>query len=145
MNRRALAGRALISLVAAQLLFGVFWFDYNKTHVFNPTWTDHARFHTGMTIFMGAIMAVLSLYYAWRRAGDARTNLQAAAWLASLYFLSFFPSATLRGSSFTEPGMDVPLAFGLIPPQLLEGGISLVAVVTGYLLAAPRNAPARES
>lgn len=139
-SRRAVAGRVLLSLVAAQLLFGVFWFDYNKTHVFNPTWTDHARFHTGMTIFMGAMMAVLSLYYAWRRAGDARTNLQASFWLATLYFLSFFPSAMLRGSSFTEPGMDVPLAFGIVPPQLLEGGISVVVAVVGYLLARPEPA-----
>jgi hypothetical protein len=132
-----MAGRVLISLVAVQLLFGCFYFDYNETHVFNPHWTDHSRFHTAMTIYMGAMLAVLGIYYTWRRAGDARTNLQAAAWFTSIYFLSFFPSALMPGSALSEPGMNVPLVGGLVAPQLIEGSISLILVVVGYVLSTP--------
>jgi hypothetical protein len=144
-SQRGIVGRALISLVAAQLLVGCFYFDYNETHVFNPRWTEHSRFHTAMTIYMGAMLAVLGLYYTWRRSGDLRTNLQAAAWLTAVYFLSFFPSALMPGSGLSEPGLDVPLVAGVVAPQLIEGSISLILLAAGYLLAAPRPSAAAGS
>jgi hypothetical protein len=61
MPRRALLGRFLISLVAVQTGVGSFFFDFNDSHVFNPHWSPHARFHGAMGVFLGAGMSALSL------------------------------------------------------------------------------------
>ena len=135
---RATVGRLLLTLVAVQLAVGALFFDFNASHQFNPLWPAHARFHCAMTIFLGEMLAVLALAYTWRRAGDERTNLGVAAWMASLYFLSFFPSGLVPGAGYSEPGNEVPLAFGLLPPQVIEGGLSVVLAFVGRWLALPR-------
>jgi hypothetical protein len=147
MKRRALAGRTLISLIAVQTGVGSFFFDFTDSHVFNDHWSPHARFHGAMGVFLGAGMSLLSLWYTWRKAGDARTNLQVGAWFAALYFMSFFPSALVPGAGFSDPDHPVPMVGGL-SPQAIEGGISLALVVLGYALArastAPSPSPVRE-
>ncbi len=139
---RPLIGRILISLIAIETGAGAFFFDFNRSHVFNPFWLPHARFHAAMGVFMGAGLALLALWYCWRRAGDERTNLQVAAWMAALYFLSFYPAALVPGAGLSEPGNEVPLVLGLVAPQLIEGTISVLLCALGYWLARPRRAGA---
>ena len=38
-------GRWLLSGVAAFTAVGGFLADWNRTHLFNPRWTPHAKFH----------------------------------------------------------------------------------------------------
>lgn len=138
MSRRGLVGRILIMLVALQTVVGSFVFDWNDSHVFNDRWSPHARFHGAMCVFLGLAMALLSLWYTWRRAGDERTNLQAGAWFASLIYLSFYPASFVPGAGPSDPDHPVPLVFGAISPQAIEGAISIMVVVAGYLLAVAR-------
>jgi hypothetical protein len=49
-------GKVLISLVAAETAAGPYMFDWNETHIYNPTWPPHAKFHNAQTMSM------------WRRA-----------------------------------------------------------------------------
>jgi hypothetical protein len=41
-------GRILLTLVALVTGLGGYVMDWNETHVYNPHWTPHAKFHNGM-------------------------------------------------------------------------------------------------
>ncbi|KIW15546.1 hypothetical protein PV08_05594 [Exophiala spinifera] len=62
-------GRVCLSLVAGVLGPGCFVADWSRTHVFNPRWPPHAKFHNGQTMAMGASLALGTLYYTWRVPG----------------------------------------------------------------------------
>ncbi|EPX57315.1 hypothetical protein D187_007069 [Cystobacter fuscus DSM 2262] len=46
-------GRWLISLVALLALIGPYGADWNETHLFNPHWSPHAKFHDAQTMLLG--------------------------------------------------------------------------------------------
>lgn len=45
---------------------GAFSADWNATHVFNPKWTPHAKFHNAQTITLSVVTAGLTLWQLWR-------------------------------------------------------------------------------
>jgi hypothetical protein len=45
--RRFGAGKVLSSLVAAETAVGPYLADWNETHIYNPAWPPHAKFHNG--------------------------------------------------------------------------------------------------
>ena len=87
MNRSA-SGRWLFTLVAVAVGGGGFLADFNASHIYNPRWPPHAKFHDGQTMAIGVLLALASLFFAWRRAGDQRTNVLAAGLLAGILFWS---------------------------------------------------------
>jgi hypothetical protein len=137
---RSTLGRLFISAVAIETGAGSFIADFGSTHVFNPHWNPHSRFHAAVGVFVSAGLMVLSLVCTWRRSGDARFNLQMAAWLAALFMGSFIPAGALPGSGYEEPGLPRPMVFGVMAPQLFMAILSVVLVLIGYLLARPAPA-----
>jgi hypothetical protein len=65
-TRRFGAGKILISLVAAETAAGPYLADWNETHIYNPNWPPHAKFHNGQTMSMGAGLAAMTLWQLWR-------------------------------------------------------------------------------
>lgn len=90
-------GRTLLTSVAAFTVAGGFLMDWNKTHLFNPRWTPHAKFHDAMTILLGSLLGAGSLYLLQKKTGDAQQNLAWGTLLASFFF-------TAQAASFTFPG-----------------------------------------
>lgn len=43
-------GKVLISTTAAAQMVGPFVFDFNETHLYNPSWPPHAEFHNAQTM-----------------------------------------------------------------------------------------------
>ncbi|MEL6523058.1 MAG: DUF6640 family protein [Pseudomonadota bacterium] len=41
--------------------------DLNETHLFNPLWSEHARFHGAWFLAFGAGVASTALFLIWRR------------------------------------------------------------------------------
>ncbi|KAJ6510890.1 hypothetical protein C8R45DRAFT_858885 [Mycena sanguinolenta] len=56
-------GKSLITLVALVTSTGCYIADWNETHIFNPTWPPHAKFHNGQTMSMGALLGIATLWY----------------------------------------------------------------------------------
>jgi hypothetical protein len=100
-----LSSRLIFSILAILLPVGSHLADYNKTHIFNPRWTPHAKFHGGQTLMFSILLGILSAFFAWRRTTD-RTNLVwAASGFAAIYWLTqagaiFYPGAAAFDPEF---------------------------------------------
>ena len=129
-------GAWIITLVALLTIFGPFLADWNETHIYNPRWTPHAKYHNAQTMAFGPVLGVLALYFLWgRRGGDERSNVSLAILFASLYYatqlLAFlFPGVAAFDPEFTA---DAPTLLGL-PGQLVMDIIIFALLGIAYLL-----------
>ena len=80
--------RGLLTLNALITGIGAYAADWSDSHVFNPKWTPHAKFHNGQTMSSAAALASLTLYYTWRRTPYPKDSLFTASVLGSLYYLT---------------------------------------------------------
>ena len=85
---RAGAGRQLLRAVATLTAVGGLLADWNQTHLFNPDWPLHARFHNAQTILLGSLLGAGGLY-SLRGSGECPgRNLALGALLPSLFWIS---------------------------------------------------------
>lgn len=84
-------------------MVGPFVADWNATHIYNPTWPPHAKFHNAQTMLLGLALGASTLFLVWRRAVDERTRLQTAALVASLYWITQLGSIAFPGTAFVDP------------------------------------------
>lgn len=98
-------GRICFSISAIIQLLGPFYADFNETHVLNPRWPPHARFHNGQTMSMGVCLALGTLYYTYRPvARDAAADsILTAAIFGSLYWITGLSAILYPGSKGVDP------------------------------------------
>lgn len=101
--RRFSLGKGLISLVAIGTGIGPFRFDWNETHIYNPAWPPHAKFHNGQTMSMGAMLSAAALWQLWKESDNPRQALDAAAAFASLYWITNVSAIFYPGSRAVDP------------------------------------------
>ncbi|WP_158880302.1 DUF6640 family protein [Amycolatopsis anabasis] len=121
-------GRVLISLTSLATAVGPYRADWNETHVFNPNWPPHAKFHNGQTMSMGLSLGLASLYQLWRAPGSARTSLDTAAVLASLYWVTQISALAYPGAEATDPPNTAKF------PQAKIALPALAVTALGYVL-----------
>ncbi|TVY75760.1 hypothetical protein LSUE1_G007268 [Lachnellula suecica] len=104
-------GRLLLTLSAITTTFGGFIADWNHTHVYNPNWPPHAKFHNGQTMSLGFCLGLSTLYYTWRNSNSntnislekQKDDLKTAAWLACMYWVTQLSAACYPGSLPVDP------------------------------------------
>jgi hypothetical protein len=100
-------GKALLALTATTQLLGPFLADFNNTHVLNPRWPPHARFHNGQTMSMGLALGLSTLYYTFRPINNdrekAKDSLITAAVFGSLYWVTGLSAVLYPGSKAVDP------------------------------------------
>ena len=139
---RHLGGRLLLSAIAIFAAVGSFMADWNETHIFNPNWTPHARFHGAQTIATATILALLALFFLWRRSGDRRTNALAAVLFAGTYFWTqaaavFFPGVAWTDPEFLGPNGSLTQ---FPPPQLImDAVVTAMVLLSAWLLRSGAN------
>lgn len=107
-------GRVLITLGNLAYSVGAFAADYNHTHVFNPRWPPHAKFHNGQTMSLGTLLALTSTYFLYRSGtgnsskGGALEDVFASAWIGSLYCLAGLSAIWYPGTKWTDPEFVKP-------------------------------------
>lgn len=121
-------GKVLISFVAAETAAGPYMFDWNETHIYNPTWPPHAKFHNTQTMSMGAALASASLWQLWKGSFDAREALDDAAISAALYWVTQISALLYPGSKAVDPPGTARF------PQAKFALPSLGLFALGYLL-----------
>jgi hypothetical protein len=129
------AGRVLLGTVAAVTAVGGFAADWNRTHLFNPAWPPHAKFHDAQTIVLGSLLGGAGLYFLSRE-GDTRRGATLAAALPGMFWAA-------QGGSFAFPGAEgleaefpelVPRLEGVWINERFAAGLMLGLGSLGYLL-----------
>jgi peptidoglycan/LPS O-acetylase OafA/YrhL len=110
------AGRILLTLVALTTAVGGYIADWNETHVYNPKWPPHAKFHNGQTLSTGVLLGCSALYYVFRSQPSPaieRESLYAASWLLSLNYVAQLSAVLYPGSLPVDPefGKGFPQAY----------------------------------
>ena len=131
------AGRVLLTAVSLLTSFGPYAADFNKTHIYNPRWPPHAKFHTGQTMSMGFCLGLLTIYYTWRRSPDPRDSLNTASLIGSLYWITQLSAILYPGTA----GMDPEFGEGFPQLWLSTGFMGIVGA--GYWLESTRLAGAK--
>jgi hypothetical protein len=126
-------GRSLLSLVAVTTAVGGFIADWDHTHVFNPRWPPHAKFHNGQTMSTGLLLGASALYYLMRPAwttshSAARDSLHLVVWLLSLNWVAQLSAVLYPGALPLDP------EFGEGFPQAYICTVLFALIGTGYTL-----------
>lgn len=139
MNRAALAPGLLGFSIAGTVAIVAVADVFNATHLFNPEWPGHARFHIGMQFTTLVLVSAVSL---WALVGPLTA---ARAWLAALAPATFWPGLF---AARLIPGTDVYASEALrsvgVPINLILAGLFLGLTVLGVWLA-PRPSQASAS
>lgn len=103
---RAQISRWLISLIALLTIVAPFVADWNVTHIYNPRWPPHAKFHNAHTMLLGALLGGFTLWLLWRESCSQRLAIVVAA----LYWLAQAGSILLSRDGFRRPGVRQPFS-----------------------------------
>ena len=90
-------GRKILTFVAGATAVVGFVADYNRTHLFNPNWPPHARFHNAQTMTLGALLGTAGLVALYHGDGRPHTATTAGTLLPAAFWISM-------GASFLYPG-----------------------------------------
>lgn len=130
--------KTLLTIVGLFTCFAAYIADWNKTHIYNPRWPPHAKFHNGQTMSMGLALGAATLYYLWRplKAGTAKCNLETVTIFASLYWVTQLSGILYPGTRFTDP----EFGDGAVQPYICS--ITLTVIWLGYVFESGRIARA---
>lgn len=134
--RRMSTGRKVLTFVAGATAVGGFLADWNRTHLFNPSWPPHARFHDAQTISLGALLGTAGLVALHLRQESKPSGTAAGALLPAFFWGSMgtaflFPGAQGLQSEFPE---RIPRIGGVWIDERFAAGGMLGLVALGYLL-----------
>jgi len=82
MMRRKL-GKLILSFVLVVGAVVATAVDWNTTHLFNPAWHPHARFHDAMFLLFLDATSLIVLWLLWRPSKEPDVGLKVAALFAA--------------------------------------------------------------
>lgn len=85
--------------------------DWNSSHLFNPDWPPHARFHDMMLLTLLAGLLPLLLWLLWRKSPEPEVAVKVATTVLVVFWGSFYVNFLIPGTS--------PRAYADIPPPSL--------------------------
>jgi uncharacterized protein DUF6640 len=97
-------GRILLTLTSAWSAVGSYVFDWNDTHIYNPEWTAHAKFHNAQTMSMGVFLGAPAQWALWGGNRWDKRALDAAAIGASGYWITQLSPALYPGTALFDHG-----------------------------------------
>ena len=130
-------GLGALYIANVSILTGGWIADMNKSHIYNPRWTPHAKFHGGMTISMGTLMGAAGLYLLTARPFSDRANTTMAAVLPAIVYgaqASGFLYPGAKGIEAEAPEM-APKVKGVLINELPIALTGLAVAGLGYFLS----------
>src|SRR5579862_4370670 len=126
---RANVGKAILTFVVAIFSAINVLADWNKTHLFNPAWHPHARFHAAVMSFIVWGVAAIALWLLWRRSIEPGLGIKVAALLALTLWTPFLYADHL------VPGSSQLVSYPATVPTPQLAGITLYPQVVLALIS----------
>jgi hypothetical protein len=103
--------------------------DMSKTHMFNPNWPPHAKFHAGQTLLFSIALALCSIYFSLRPTSDKVNSVTAAALFSGLYAVTQALAILYPNTYFWDPEFaSMPNTILGLPGQLFIDIVALSVV-----------------
>ncbi len=136
-----LPSRVIYTFIGITLPIGSFWADYNETHIFNPAWPPHAKFHDGQTLSMSVLLGLMTIFFAWRTSADRISTIVAASGFAAVYWISQGASIFYPGTAFFDPQFVTPNSFplGIALQVYIEAGYLILTALAAWLALRPKS------
>lgn len=96
-------GRICLTVSALVTSTGCYLADWSKSHLLNPRWPPHAKFHNGQTMSFGLALGILTAYYTWRATPQPKDSLMTAAIFGSLYYIAGLSAILYPGTLAVDP------------------------------------------
>ncbi|MBC7940028.1 MAG: hypothetical protein H7Z19_09745 [Chitinophagaceae bacterium] len=112
--------------------------DFSDTHLLNPMWPPHAKFHNAQTMSIGMLLALFTLLFAFWRAPESRARWAAMAVLATLYWGSIVCAQFFPGVGFFDPQFADREKILILGHHLTQSEMGLVLVLSVWALVLPR-------
>jgi hypothetical protein len=128
-------GRRILTSVAALTSVGGFLADWNRTHLFNPNWPPHAKYHDAQSILLGSLLGASGLYFLRKKGKDPERDLALGALLSAFFWVA-------QGMSFAFPGAEgfesefpekVPRIRGVWVNERFSSALMLILTMVGYV------------
>jgi hypothetical protein len=140
--RMPLVSRVLFYFVSLYLVVGAHVADYSRTHLLDPRWPPHAKFHDGQTLMFSIFLCALTFYGASVRTQDKTLTLMSTTAFAAMYWVTQALAIVYPGTAFMDPEFDTPRAYLLgLPAQVTIDIIALclIALATTYAIRKPSS------
>lgn len=134
-------GKVLIAAVAILAPVGAFSADWGATHLQNPNWPPHAKFHNAQTIVSAIPFAALSLWHLWGQRPADRVALRWGTLFAALYYLTQAAAILFPGTALFDPEFadEQPRVAGITLNVLIGQAVLLYPLLAaGYALESRR-------
>jgi hypothetical protein len=124
-----LLSRLLFSFVAVAFALAGHLADMSNTHIYNPNWPPHAKFHAGQTLMFSNALALCAIFFSFRRTTDKINSVAAAALFSALYAITQASAILYPNTYFWDPEFaSGPNTILGLPGQLFIDGVALILV-----------------
>ncbi|BCL38712.1 DUF6640 family protein [Nostoc sp. MS1] len=144
---KAKLSRILLSVVIVNTAVVSVAVDWNATHIFNPTWVPHARFHDVVMLWLLSSLSAIALWLLWRRSAEPQVSFAIATLVPMLFWFPFFFTTLLvPGTSLIAiPNEPLPTLAGIpIYPNVAIATVNEILAAIGYWLYHSHQAFKRE-
>lgn len=129
--------RILLSVVLVATAVVSVAVDWNTTHIFNPEWHPHAKFHDVVMLWLLSGMSIMALWLLWRRSTEPDIAYTVAM-LVPVVFWSpfFFVTLVIPGASLQADLKEAPPIVAGIPiyPNVAVATVCVLLALIGYSL-----------
>ena len=129
----ALSSRLIFTVIGVSLPIAAHLADMNRTHIYNPHWPPHAKFHNGQTLSMSLLLGALTIFLAWWPSNNVPATVAAAGGAASLYFVTQSAAILYPNTAYFDPEFKPQTVRG-VPLAVVIDVIYLSAVVVASWL-----------
>ena len=135
MSRKKLAKILLSVLVVVSTLVSVV-VDWNASHVFNPDWHPHGRFHDVMLLTLLVGFVPLLLWLLWRNSSEPEVAVKVTTAILVTFWGSFYINLLIPGTTPAANLDELPpslLGIPLYPNMVVAAIIIILALVGNWL------------
>jgi Family of unknown function (DUF6640) len=125
-------GRSLLTLANVITVAAPLAADWNDSHIFNPRWPAHARFHGVTALAMSTTLSAANIWSVWSGSDQTRARFFAAA-VPVAYWTPFFLAPLVPGTAVDDPPNPVQRVAG-VPISLLGAAATTATATAGWFI-----------